>query len=102
MIVLIESNNGEQWEEYQTWISAVFNIPKRIVKNLQKNYLNHLHKLCIDCGIKESDIIVNDTYLYGRTTTVYKKIQKIQNKNSIFVYIDLLGYKQIDFIKIDE
>lgn len=102
MIVLIESNNGEQWEEYQTWISAVYDLPKRILKNLQQNYLNYLKLLCIESGIKESDIIVNDTYLHGRTTTVHKKIQKIKNKNSIFVYIDLLGYKQIKFIKIDE
>jgi hypothetical protein len=36
MIVLIESNNGEQWDEYQTWISAVYDLPKRILKNLQK------------------------------------------------------------------
>jgi hypothetical protein len=102
MIVLIESNNGQQWEEYQTWISAVYDLPKRILKNLQQNYLNYLKLLCIESGIKESDILMQETYLHGRTTSVYKKIEKIKNKNSIFMYINSLGYKQLEFIEIDE
>jgi hypothetical protein len=45
---------------------------------------------------------MQETYLHGRTISAYKKIQKIKNKNSIFVYINSLGYKQLEFIKIDE
>ena len=44
MLILIEADNGEQYEDYQNWIEKVYDIPNHTNESLKKDYLDFIQK----------------------------------------------------------
>ena len=42
MLILIESDNGEQYDEYRDWISQIYDVPNETGETLKVKYHDHL------------------------------------------------------------
>ena len=97
MLILIEADNGEQYEDYQNWIEKVYDIPNHTNESLQKDYLDFIQKEML-----KSNIIVNPYYprsiMIDSICQDKKLHRKILYKNNIYFYIEkILGATPVKF-----
>ncbi len=58
MLILIEIDNGEQWEDYHTWVHKIYDIPSNEnIESLHKKYRQYI----ID-KMLEQNITINPHY----------------------------------------
>lgn len=81
-LVVINSNNGEQWEDYDHWVEKIYSInSKKTGKELSKEWREHVCEILL-----QSEIEVNPHYIETVMITSKvkdkKKVKKIIKENA--------------------
>jgi hypothetical protein len=96
MILLIEENNGERWEDFHTWIAKVYDIPEENAEIVKSKYSEYLTSKML-----ESNIIINPHYYNIMDYSLCKNKKthkKILKEHNIYIWIEnTYGVKPLDF-----
>jgi hypothetical protein len=87
MLILIEQNNGEQWEDYQHWIDRVYDIPEISSEIVQEKFSNFLVEKMMEANITINPHYFNMMeYSVCKNKSIYKQIMK--QHGSIYTWIE--------------
>jgi hypothetical protein len=78
MLILIEKNNNESYDEYDSWIDAIYDIPNETMESIKDRWLHEIHtemnKFNIECNVHwPTHITLNSK---NKSKRLHKKILK--------------------------
>lgn len=78
MLILIEKNNHESYDEYYSWVDAIYDIPNETMTSINKRWLDEIHnemnKYDIECNLHYPIYISLNSI--NKSKRLHKKILK--------------------------